>query len=112
MDRYIVERLRQMKASGIKYVKPKASGRADECEQCKALSGTIFPIDAFPEYPPAGCCCRPSCGCVVVRVMETEAVANEVPVTLSLTEDELVSKAWLGGGARSLGSEQTANPIA
>jgi hypothetical protein len=68
MDRYITEQLRLMKKSGIQRVKPQASGRTDECPHCKALSGTVFPIDEFPEYPPAGCDCRVGCGCVVVRV--------------------------------------------
>ena len=68
MDRYITDRLREMKKSGIKQVKPLASGRSDECPHCKALSGIIFSIDEFPEYPPNGCNCVPNCGCVVVRV--------------------------------------------
>jgi hypothetical protein len=69
MDRYIAERLREMKQSGIKRVKPLASGRSDECAYCRGLSGTIFPIEEFPEYPPPGCTCSPGCGCVVVRVI-------------------------------------------
>ena len=68
MDQYIIEQLRQMKRLGVERAKPQASGRTDECAYCKALSGTIFPIDEFPEYPPAGCNCQQGCGCVVVRV--------------------------------------------
>ena len=68
MDRYIDKRLRELKQIGIKRVKPQASGRADECPECRALSGTVFAIEEFPEYPPRGCTCAPACGCVVVRV--------------------------------------------
>jgi len=69
MDRYIKDRLQQMRQAGIKHVKPLASGRSDECPHCRAMSGTVFSIDEFPEYPLEGCTCRPNCGCVVVRVI-------------------------------------------
>jgi hypothetical protein len=69
MDPYINDRLQAMKQVGIKRVKPQASGRPDECPLCRALSGKVFPIEEFPEYPPAGCTCAPACGCVVVRVV-------------------------------------------
>ena len=69
MDRYIEERLKHLRKIGVKQVKPVASGRADECAICRDLSGTIFAIEEFPEYPPAGCACEQGCGCVVVRVV-------------------------------------------
>jgi hypothetical protein len=71
MDLYIQHRLKQFRVLGVTRVKAQASGRKDECEHCRALSGIVFSIDEFPEYPPSECTCALGCGCVVVGVPET-----------------------------------------
>jgi hypothetical protein len=70
MDLYIQKRLQQFRAQGVTRVKAQGSGRKDECESCRALSGIEFPIDEFPMYPPAGCTCPLGCGCVAVSLPE------------------------------------------
>ena len=83
MDRYIEQKLKQLRVLGVTRVRAQGSGRKDECEHCRALSGLEFSIEEFPEYPPRNCSCAMGCGCVVVRLPTAESKLDS-PVVLSV----------------------------
>jgi hypothetical protein len=74
MDKYVQQRLRQLKCAGVTRVKVLTTGRVDECRHCRALQSVVFNIDQFPEIPPPRCKCALGCGCTVTRAVDEEAL--------------------------------------